>query len=283
MKKERNFQVISGFILKIIGIVFMTLDHIGIFMQNLENCQQISTIFRDFGRLAFPIFIFLLVEGIRHTKHTGKYFIRLGILEVVFLVGQIVFYYAIDNGVSNFYSPIIDLLLVALVLYLLKRKDKFSFLSILPICYLVLSFVVINVENVRDISIFWMPFYLRSAYSLYGLALGLCFYYVKDLTILIMKSNENTSNLIGTSYEQYAFNILSGFSVIFVTIIFYLIYLFTGVTYFNDSSQLFAIIAFLPLIFYSGKRGYNKKWFQYGSYVYAPLHILVIFLIFTLL
>ena len=92
MEKQHNFKIFSGFILKVIAVVSMTFDHVGYFLGSYENCQEITKIFRIIGRLAFPLFIFLLVEGIIHTKNIKNYLIRLGILEVVFLIGQIIYF-----------------------------------------------------------------------------------------------------------------------------------------------------------------------------------------------
>ena len=68
MEKQRDFKVLSGFILKILAIVFMTFDHIGAFLHLSGISDVFATILRILGRLAFPLFIFLLVEGVRHTK-----------------------------------------------------------------------------------------------------------------------------------------------------------------------------------------------------------------------
>lgn len=283
MIKERNFHFINGFILKIIAIVLMTLDHIGMFLLTRENTVQIGIIFRDFGRIALPLFLFLIVEGVRHTKHFGKYFLRLSIVATIFLIGQLVVYYNFDNQISDFYSPILDLLVVALTIYLLKRKDRFSFLALLPICFSILSFVVVNIEKANDITILWLPFYLRLPYSLLDVLLGISFFYSSELAVLFLKSNQNTENLVETKYLKWAEYIISAFAVIFFVLIFYVIYLSTGVSYWSDSSQAFAAFAFIPLLLYSGERGYNKKWFQYGAYIYTPLHLLIIYLIFTLI
>ena len=79
MEKQRDIKVLNGFILKIIAILFMTIDHIGVFLQKYENTQEIARIFRILGRLSFPLAVFLLIEGIIHTKDIAKYFSRLGL------------------------------------------------------------------------------------------------------------------------------------------------------------------------------------------------------------
>lgn len=38
---------------------------------------------RVIGRLAFPIYCFLITEGIAHTGSPGRYFLRLGIMAVI--------------------------------------------------------------------------------------------------------------------------------------------------------------------------------------------------------
>lgn len=67
----------NTFVLKIIAITSMLMDHVGyVFFSEV-------TIFRIVGRLAFPIFCYTLVEGFLHTRDVKKYLIRLGIFAII--------------------------------------------------------------------------------------------------------------------------------------------------------------------------------------------------------
>lgn len=68
---------LNSFQLKCIAIFTMTIDHIGaiLFPQFLWM--------RCVGRIAFPIFCFLLVEGYYHTRNIEKYILRLGVFACV--------------------------------------------------------------------------------------------------------------------------------------------------------------------------------------------------------
>ena len=66
----------SLFILKIIGILSMFLDHYYFIISGPKILNII-------GRVAFPIFAFALNEGYRHTKNLKLYLIRLGIFALV--------------------------------------------------------------------------------------------------------------------------------------------------------------------------------------------------------
>ena len=66
---------IDNFILKMIAVLTMTIDHIGYIFIPTQTTTYL--IFRGIGRIAFPIFCFLLVEGFRHTKSPINYLIRL--------------------------------------------------------------------------------------------------------------------------------------------------------------------------------------------------------------
>ena len=43
--------------------------------------------------------------------------------------------------------------------------------------------------------------------------------------------------------------------------------------------QAFAIGAALPIFLYNGEKGRGGKWVQFGSYVFYPLHLLILGLI----
>ena len=68
---------LNSFSLKWIALITMAIDHMGmvLFPQYL--------IFRIIGRLAFPIYCFLLVEGAVHTSNPGKYMRRLLLFAVI--------------------------------------------------------------------------------------------------------------------------------------------------------------------------------------------------------
>ena len=70
--KKLKFPCFSSFLLKIVAIISMTFDHVGVVMNNFwpENStlMAISNIFRIIGRLALPLFCFMIVEGVIHTK-----------------------------------------------------------------------------------------------------------------------------------------------------------------------------------------------------------------------
>ncbi len=283
MEKTRHFNILDGFVLKILAIVFMTLDHIGFFLEEVENCQEIANIFRLLGRFSFPLIIFLLVEGIIHSKHIGKYFIRLGILAGAFMVGQLVFYAIDKTNATTMYSPAIDLILTATIVYLLKRKDKWSLMAILPFAWVILCYVIRYLEFVNHKPIDWIPFVLRPDYLIFGPLLGIVFYYSHSLAKIFFNSKEETKVFIGTTYEQITYNVISATSLIILTILIMVFDSYTVYVLSRIEWQFYALFAFIPILFYSGKRGYNPKWFQYGCYIYFPAHLILLFLIFLLI
>ena len=70
-----QWKGLSGSALKIIALVSMTMDHIAYYL--MEHGSLMYDLMRTMGRMAFPIFAFLLVEGYVHTRSTGKYALNL--------------------------------------------------------------------------------------------------------------------------------------------------------------------------------------------------------------
>ena len=74
-KISRGF--ISGNALKLFALLCMTIDHIGAHILNDY------TSFRIIGRLAFPIFAYMIAEGCKYTKNKLKYFLTIFIEGVI--------------------------------------------------------------------------------------------------------------------------------------------------------------------------------------------------------
>ena len=85
MSDTKNYQVLSGSALKVIAMFSMLIDHTAAYV--LSRYQWAGTPFvvigshslsvyrmmRIMGRIAFPIFCFLLVEGFIHTSNRIRY------------------------------------------------------------------------------------------------------------------------------------------------------------------------------------------------------------------
>lgn len=63
--------------LKLIAIITMTIDHIGIFFYPEYE------VLRIIGRIAFPIFGYLLILGVESTRDTRAYFLRLMVFAAI--------------------------------------------------------------------------------------------------------------------------------------------------------------------------------------------------------
>ena len=80
MQEKMNGEL-TGTQLKVIALVTMIIDHIGLVL--LEPNSVAYWVARSIGRLAFPIYCFLLVEGFVHTRNVKKYLGRLLLFAVI--------------------------------------------------------------------------------------------------------------------------------------------------------------------------------------------------------
>ncbi|HIR76383.1 MAG TPA: hypothetical protein IAB97_05695 [Candidatus Choladousia intestinipullorum] len=146
----KPFGGISGSTLKLIAIITMLIDHTGATVLRAvlrlpavssipEQRQMWASIYnlsRDIGRLAFPIFCFLIVEGFLHTRNVKKYAGRLFLFA---LISEIPFDLALKGNwffpdkQNVYFTLLLGLLVMAGIAWITENGTKNMFLSILPI------------------------------------------------------------------------------------------------------------------------------------------------------
>ena len=171
----------SSFILKIIAIVSMFIDHIGYAIYGKFSY------FNYIGRIAFPIFAFQISEGYIHTRNLKRYFFRLFIFAFVSQIPFMLFYsiFSTNFGLNIFFT-----LLLGLTCIFIYDKSKYKFVAI------ALSILIGLIAE-----------YTKCDYGFYGVAIILIFYIFKNNFI-----NASIFFIIATAIKylipiiQYGFN-----------------------------------------------------------------------------
>lgn len=146
----------STFVLKLIAIITMFIDHLGYVINNGD-----SSTFNIIGRIAFPIFAFQISEGYIHTKNLKKYFLRLFLFALISQIPFMLFTSIINN--YKFHLNIMFTLLWGLLSIYIYDKCYNKFLKI------ILFYII-----------FFVACCLPLDYGLYGVAIILIFYIFKN-------------------------------------------------------------------------------------------------------
>ena len=86
-----KMKVFSGSMLKVLAMVTMIIDHIGsqlvdrsiVVFETETYTLTLYRLMRDIGRLAFPLFCFLLIEGFLHTRSKVRYGVSMGVMALI--------------------------------------------------------------------------------------------------------------------------------------------------------------------------------------------------------
>lgn len=160
-----KIKCLNGFELKIIALITMTIDHMGAVLLPQYGFLRII------GRIAFPIYCFLLVEGYYHTKDIKKYILRLFLFAVVSeIFFDMTFYGKImyKNHQNVFLTLVIGLITIALIDLVCSfyyKKNKF-------IMVVLMFIILISGGMLAEI--------LRTDYSIFGVLIIFGFYIFKN-------------------------------------------------------------------------------------------------------
>ena len=189
-------KCLSNFDLKLIAIITMTIDHIGVVFGT-----PFYNLLRAVGRLSFPIFAFLLTEGYVHTKSFSKYFFRLLVLalfsEVIYdyvFFGSFIYIDA-NNIFFTLALGLLTLFLLDKSKGLIKRyfKDKVDLVIILPITYLLIV-VIMGL----------MGEFLSFSYGMLGILVISFFYLFKKNFPLTVLSVSLSTLILGDTMQYFS-------------------------------------------------------------------------------
>lgn len=250
----KNYGFLSGNALKIIACALMTVDHVGyILFPNV-------IILRIIGRLAFPIFAFMIAEGVKYTKNKLRYFLLIFVLGTVF---QIVTYiYSGDTFMGIF----------------------ITFSLAIPLCYAVQfvkrSFLTNNISApIKALSVLTLVFGLGAVYLInHYITIDYGFYgcILPAVTGLFHLGGNTVGENTISSFEKIKKFDNFHLSVLMLAIGLIGVWL-GGVPLSLKPIQPYSFLAIPLLLLYNGKRGkYNIKFF---FYLFYPIHLLIIYCI----
>ena len=201
------------------------------------------------GRIAFPIFAFMLVEGYFHTRNLKKYVLRLLIFA---LLSEIPFNLMYSSSlVYPLHQNVIWTLLIGLWMIHLNEKVK--------------DRKPLSVSLTRVGTVFlggFLGLVSFADYNAAGVLMILVFYFFRGNTWWCY-----LGQFAGLYYIN--FEMLKG--LVFPVAIF-------GNTL-EIPQQGLAILSLLLLWLYRGRKGYSSRWFQWLCYGFYPVHMLLLWLI----
>lgn len=157
--QEKSQGFMNGFTLKLIAVIAMTIDHIGYIFIDPNTSAYLY--FRGIGRIAFPIFCFLIVEGFHHTKSPLNYLFRLSVFA---LLSEVPFDLAFFGTIfdPNHQNVFVTLALGLACLFCLEEMKSRQWFGIFFIILLTISF------------------FIRCDYGIGGVLMICMFYVTKD-------------------------------------------------------------------------------------------------------
>lgn len=239
MEIQKHSKIgLSSFYLKMIAIISMLIDHIGaVIIESMLTYNSINGIddesllntyyiMRSIGRIAFPIFCFLLIQGYLHTSDIKKYLTRLFIFA---FISEIPFDLANFNEILEFsyqnvfFTLFFGLLAIYISDSLVKNlvKKSSSSKSLKSVLNILIFLIIFSLAG-------YITYLLNTDYSYYGIL----------LILLLYKSSNNK--------------------------IYTAISLFIGLLF--ERHLPFVFLSIPIILLYNGEKGKNIKYFFYIFY-----------------
>lgn len=228
--------------LKIIAAIAMLIDHVGMILFSSV------LIFRIIGRLAFPIFAFMIAEGARHTKNKLKYILTMGILGVVYQIPMMIFF-------KDFQWNVLVTFTLSLGLIYLLDWFKISFFD--KNCKIIIKVVsfVLFVGATLSLYYFAGRIHFHYSYGFYG------------CMVAVFASAPSLNRTDAPEWLKKFDNIPVRLLCMSIPLMLYSLA--------SSPYQWFCLLSLPIILLYSGKKG--KLNLKYFFYIFYPAHLVVLY------
>ncbi len=212
----------------------MLVDHIGVIFFPSQS------IFRCIGRLALPIFAFLIAEGVKHTSNKLKYFLRVFILGIICQIGYTLSEVIEGVHITNIYFNILLTFSIGiLICYCWEAaiKNKKGFILLLIVVLLAAALQIYSRFS------YILGFGIEFDYGFMGMMLPLC--------AMIFSEKKYKFALFGAGLILLSIQAL------------------------DNPTQWVALLSLPLLWFYNNERGKYKL--KYLFYIFYPVHLVILY------
>ena len=255
---------ITSNVLKLIAVILVLIDHSGMYLYK-NMTEETYDILRGIGRMAMPVFLYLLIQGFFYTKNIKKYILRLFVLATVTQIILVILGYINATyhpeywtSVNNYLGVLYSYTLSLVILTAIDRKvvldsideNKNIIIRINMIVIAILVYLKIKIEF--DMRIPFM------AVELYAIEKLFC------------KNGELISKQKDVSIIRKMLYLISIFIVLALSLIY--------VNY--SSGNKYMVLASIVLIaLYNGEKGKDSQIIKYLFYLFFPIQHAIFYLL----
>lgn len=268
--------------LKMIAMTIMVIDHIGAFL--LLPQDTMYPVCRAVGRLAFPIFCFMMAEGARHTRSMPRYMARLAAFALISTPPYNLVHgdewYSLEV-LNVFFTLLLGLAAVFcmqhLAPWIFRKAGKPHLAQSHTACILAgLPLVIL---------LYWAAYALNTDYGGYGVAAIVIFWLLREHPVAAWGAFALlTFVCYDFAWFQYGeFGLLDYAMMNPYDIITHRVWTGGYELHFINARQIAAALAAIPCALYNGQKGgllpFQRKerpYQKYLFYAFYPVHLLVL-------
>ena len=239
-------------VLKIIAYLSMLIDHTAVSLWisgNMHGMYTLYRVMRGIGRIAFPIFCFQLVQGAMYTKSKGRYLLRMVIFA---LISEVPFDLALTGklwdptGQNVFFTLALGLPVIYVIQWGSRLPGKKALLG-----WLLSGLAAFACGFIAEK-------WLLTDYGWAGV-------FMIAVMGILAAPMEKVRFLVRS--EQFFQMFVSAFGIAVCILL-------------TNSLESLALLALIPIYFYNGKQGIPSRTVRTALYLFYPMHLLLLGLIF---